>query len=66
MAEGSMIDIQCPSCGHTVMADMPEFVKGLCSEFQNELDWYKQRVAELEEEILVLTQFDGYNGRNHN
>lgn len=52
------VEVNCRGCGHTLIADMPELYQRLITEFQNELGWQRQRIQELEEEILVLTQFD--------
>lgn len=67
------IVLKCSYCGRKHDIEPPEFVKQLTKEYMdlkltkaNEIDWLKQRVTELEEEILVLTQFDDYNDRNHN
>lgn len=58
--EGGQIAITCRSCGHVIKGYMPvpELIQDLTATYQNELDWYRQRIAELEEEILVLKEWD--------
>jgi len=59
------IVLKCIGCGRKHDIEPPEFVKQLTKEYMelkltlnNEIDWLKQQITGLEEDILVLKEFD--------
>ena len=53
--DDTITHITCRSCGHTIISisDMPQLIQELVSSFQNEIAWYEQKIADLEDELFI-------------